>query len=97
MDIVRQSLAITLVFALLWAALWFLRKRGAVTIGFAKGRTQPGLLQSRAKLTLTAQHSVHIIRIAERDLVLALHPSGVTLLGKLPHGAPHGNAGLGET
>ena len=28
MDIVRQSLAITFVFALLWTALWLLRKKG---------------------------------------------------------------------
>jgi flagellar biogenesis protein FliO len=89
MDIVRQSLAITLVFALLWAALWFLRKKGALRggfplrAGFGRGRARRGPLELRAKLALSAQHSVHLVRIGERELVLALHPCGVTLLSTI--------------
>jgi flagellar biosynthetic protein FliO len=82
MDVIRQSLAITFVFLLLWAALWFLRKkRGSL---FAPGRTNKGLLEIRAKLALSAQHTVHVVRIGDRDLVLAVYPSGITLLSDLP-------------
>jgi flagellar biogenesis protein FliO len=80
MDIVRQSLAIVLVFALLWTALWFVRKKKWT--GLVRGtKPSPGLLESRGKLVLTAQHSIHLIRAGDRNLLLALHPDGVTFLG----------------
>ena len=82
MDVIRQSLAITFVFLLLWAALWFLRKRRGVTS--SRGRANKRLMESRAKLTLSGQHSVHLVRIEDHDLVLAVHPSGITLLCDLP-------------
>jgi flagellar biogenesis protein FliO len=79
MDIVRQSLAIVFVFALLWTALLFLRKRG--WSGIRRTKLIAGVLESRGKLTLTARHSIHLIRIGDRNLILALHPEGVTFLG----------------
>lgn len=77
MDIVRQSLAILFVFSLLWTALWLLRKKAWVR----RNKTVPGLLESRGKLALTARHSIHLIRIGDRNLIVALHPDGVTFLG----------------
>jgi len=88
MDIVRQSLAITFVFALLWVALWLLRKKG--TAAFPKRRAERGLVESVAKLQLSGQHSVHVVRVGGRELVLGVHPSGVTLLVDLQ------NASVGE-
>jgi flagellar biogenesis protein FliO len=41
------------------------------------------MLESRAKLALTARHSLHLVRIGDRDLILALHPAGLTFLGDL--------------
>jgi len=83
MDLVRQSLAIVFVFALLWTALWFVRKKGWT--GTIR-RTKPArsLLESRGKLVLTARHSVHLIRVGDRNLILALHPDSVTFLGDAP-------------
>ena len=78
MDIIRQSLALVLVFALFGAALWFLRKQGWTGVGRTKA---PGLLESRGKLALTARHSVHLVRVGHRSLILVLHPDGVTFLG----------------
>lgn len=75
MGIIRQSLAIVLVFALLWATRWLLRKKGWRT------KAAPVLLESRGKLALTARHSIHLIRIGDRNLIVALHPDGVTFLG----------------
>jgi flagellar biogenesis protein FliO len=78
MGIVRQSLAIVVVFALLWAARWFFRKKAWRT------KSEPALLESRGKLALTARHSIHLIRIGDRNLIVALHPDGVTFLGDGP-------------
>jgi len=86
MDIVRQSLAITFVFGLLWLALWLLRRRGSLRVGFPRGRSSPGLLESRGRLSLSPQHSVFVIRAGKRDLVVATHPAGVTLLCELAPG-----------
>ena len=80
MDIVRQSLAITFVFVLLWAALWLLRKKGTVHINTGRARARGKLLESRERLALTAQHSIHLIRIGDREVAVAVHPGGVTML-----------------
>ncbi|MBZ5611674.1 MAG: flagellar biosynthetic protein FliO [Acidobacteriia bacterium] len=80
MDIVRQSLAITLVFALLWAALWLLRRKGAIRPRLGKDRHEPQRLESRGRLALGAQHSLHLIRAGDREVVLAVHPAGVTVV-----------------
>jgi flagellar biogenesis protein FliO len=82
MDIAQQSLALLLVFALLWTALWFLRKRGWT--GMRRAKPVSGTLESRGKLPLTAQHSIHVIRVGDRNLILALHPGGITYLGDAP-------------
>jgi flagellar biogenesis protein FliO len=94
MDVIRQSLAITFVFLLLWAALWFLKKKRGIS--FSAGRTNKGLMESRAKLALSAQHALHLVRIGDRDLVLAVHPSGMTLLYDLPPSAVSHIARVGE-
>jgi flagellar biosynthetic protein FliO len=93
MDIVKQSLAITFVFVLLWVALWFLRKKGAVRIGLARRSSAPDILETQGRLALSAQHSVHVIRVGERELVLAVHPQGVTLLCELTAGSVRKGAG----
>jgi flagellar biosynthetic protein FliO len=78
MDLARQSLAITFVLGLLWAALWLLKRRGVVP---GRGRrSSGGSLESCGRLSLTAQHSIHLVRIGDRNLVLAVHPGGITFL-----------------
>jgi flagellar biogenesis protein FliO len=94
MDVIRPSLAITFVFLLLWTALWFLRKRrgGAVSCG----RANKGLMESRAKLALSAQHTMHLVRVGDRDLLVAVYPSGITLLCDLRTPSASQIAPLGE-
>jgi flagellar biogenesis protein FliO len=79
MEIARQSLAIVFVFALLWTALWLLRRRGWA--GTRRTKPRHAGLEWRGKLALTARHSIHLVRVGDRDLILALHPDGVTFLG----------------
>jgi flagellar biogenesis protein FliO len=83
-DIVRQSLAITFVFALLWTGMWLLRKKGKIRIRSRNIRGECGMLESRGKLVLSQQHAIHLVRVGQRDLVVALHSSGVTLLAEHP-------------
>jgi flagellar biogenesis protein FliO len=82
MDIVRQSLAIAFVFALLWALLWLLRKKGRINMSLGKAAPSR-LLVSQDKLALSAQHTLHCIRAGERQFVLATHPSGIAVVCEL--------------
>ena len=41
---------------------------------------EPQRMESRGRLALTAQHSLHLIRAGDRELVLAVHPGGVTVV-----------------
>jgi flagellar biosynthetic protein FliO len=91
MDLARQSLAITFVLGLLWAALWLLKRRG--TIRVRGNPSSRGSLESCGKLFLTAQHSIHLVRIGDRNLVLAVHPGGITFLCDAAAGASRESQG----
>jgi len=88
MDSLQQLLAIGSVFGLLWLALWAFRKKVAMSFR-ARKSGNAGALHSRGRLNLSPQHSVHWVRIGPRDVLLAVYPSGITLLGDLtPDVAP---------
>ena len=78
MDLARQSLAITLVFALLGAALWLLKRKGILAA--RRNPLHRGSIEACGRLSLTAQHSIHLVRVGDRSLVVAVHPGGLTLL-----------------
>jgi len=75
MDVVpsltRQVLSILLVFLLLAAVLWKAR-RGSFKIMPKKGRA----LEQIERLALTPQHSLHLVRVQGRELLIATYPQG---------------------
>ena len=84
MDTARQILAVGCVLMLLAGAVWALR-RGRIALP----RTRASGLQIVGRVTLTPQHSLHIVRSGEREWVLATHPQGcVTISERTPPGAP---------
>ncbi len=76
-DLIRQALAVLLVFALLAAAVWKLRS--GPLLG---GRSNGPRLASAGRLMLTPQHAVHLVRIDGRELVVATHPQGCSILSE---------------
>lgn len=90
METVRDVLSVLAVFALLGAALWALR-RGAV-VGLAgvvkgwpgafvrQGQGRVKSLETVERMALTPQHSLHLVRINGRELLVATHPQGCALL-----------------
>ncbi len=78
MENFQQLGAIVFVFSLLGGALWWLRARKMVTFGPA--RPNISRLQVVDRVRLTPQHSVHILKTGDRELTIAVHPSGCTLL-----------------
>ena len=80
-DIVRQLSAVLFVFALLGAAVWLLaRRRGGVLPGAGLGRRSNSAMTVVDRVRLTPQHSVHLLRIGRRGLLVSVHPAGCTVL-----------------
>lgn len=71
MEAFREVLSVLIVFLLLGAALWKLRHRTS-----KKGRS----LEPVEKIALTPQHALHLIRIEGREILVATHPQGCTLI-----------------
>jgi flagellar biogenesis protein FliO len=85
MEGARQLIAITLVLGLLWLALWSVKRKGL--LGIRAGKSKRGSLEACGKLSLTPQHSIHLVRIGERRVTLAVHPAGISVLGDVAVGA----------
>lgn len=84
MDVARQLAAVALVLALLGAALWALR-RGASPLWIRAHQSAPNQgpsLQVMGRVTLTPQHSLHVVRAGDREWVVATHPQGCTVIGR---------------
>ena len=84
MDVTRHMAAVALVLALLGAALWALQ-RGTGRLGNWSRTAAPDRgpwLQVMGKVTLTPQHSLHIVRAGDREWVVATHPQGCTVIGR---------------
>ena len=78
MEMVRQMSSIMAVFALLGAAVWLLRRGDFASLRSI--RRQEKSLESVERLPLTPQHSLHLVKIRGRELVVATHPQGCALL-----------------
>jgi flagellar biogenesis protein FliO len=90
MELVHQVLSVLLVFALLGAALWSLRRGGMRTLVPGRWRqtgAQAKSVQSLERLALSPQHSLHLVQVDGRQLLVATHPQGCTLLTEMARGA----------
>ena len=78
---IQQLLAVVTVMALLLGALQWLRRRGVAHIRTGlRLRRSPRRLELLEKLPLTAQHSLHVVRVDGRSLLIGVSPSGCALL-----------------
>lgn len=78
----RQALSVLLVFLLLGVALWKLRQPGsALRPPWRKAIGRARSLETVERLALTPQHVLHLVRVQGREVVLATHPQGCTVLG----------------
>ncbi|HOK44986.1 MAG TPA: flagellar biosynthetic protein FliO [Bryobacteraceae bacterium] len=85
MELFYQLSAVALVLGLMGAALWALRRRGLISSsGIVRSRGIPGRLEPLARLALTPQHTLHLVRLADRALLIGAHSAGCTLLDSVP-------------
>jgi flagellar biogenesis protein FliO len=94
MELVRQSLSVVLVLGLLFAVLWALRRKGAIRFapGARRGTKQRSIVLME-RLPLTAQHAVHLVRVADRALLISTGPSSCQLIESLPWKEIHAGHG----
>lgn len=88
MELLYQLSAVALVFGLLGTALWALRRRGLLAgRGIVRGRRAAGRLEPLERLVLTPHHTLHLVRVADRAMLIGAHAAGCTLLDTVPLGA----------
>jgi len=81
MESVQQILAVLFVLGLLGGMLLWLRSKGMVRFtGIAGRRSGARRMQSLERLALTPQHSLHLISVSGRVLLIAVSPGGCTVL-----------------
>jgi flagellar biosynthesis protein FliO len=88
MDVLRQIFSVLLVFTLLGAVLWLLRRGGRISFqgftarGIARTRVQGNTRSMVAveRLALTPQHTLHMVRVHGREVLVATHPQGCSLV-----------------
>lgn len=86
MDLLQPLAAIALVLGLLAAALVLLRKRGAASFRFPGMQGSPQRrLEVVERVALGPQHSLHLVRVGERCLLIGTAPSSCQLLDTFPH------------
>jgi flagellar biogenesis protein FliO len=81
MESIRQVLAVLLVLGCLGGALYWLRSKGAARLsvrGF--GRSANRQMRLLEQLRLTPQHSLHMVKVGDKVLLVALSPGGCSVL-----------------
>jgi flagellar biogenesis protein FliO len=85
MDVLQQIAAVTVVLALLAATLWRLRRRGFAGLPLVR-KPAGRRLEHLERLPLSPQHTLHLVRLGDRALVVASSPAGCALLERLSPG-----------
>jgi flagellar biogenesis protein FliO len=81
MDVLRKVLSVLVVFSLLGAVLWLLRRGGRISFhGFARVQVHTRSMVAIERLRLTPQHTLHIVRVNGREVLVATHPQGCSVV-----------------
>ncbi len=82
MDILQQITMVGAVLAMLGGALWFLRRRGKWDGFRVRGDRKLAVIE---RLTLTPQHTICLVRVGDRTMLIGTSPSLCQVLdGVLP-------------
>ena len=90
-----QTTAVLFVLLLLAAALWVLRRQGLASMNFAIGKSlaRERIMQVLERVPLTAHHSLHLVRVADRVILIGVSPSGCSPIESFPASAVGGESG----
>ena len=80
MESIQQALSVVLVLGLLGGALWWLRRKGMAQFALKTPGGKRRAIQVVERLALTPQHSLHLVRVADRTMLIAASPAGCSIL-----------------
>jgi flagellar biogenesis protein FliO len=81
MEVIQQTLVVIFVLGLLGAAIYWLRAQGIARFnGQGVGRSGARRMQTIERLPLSPQHSLHLVNVSGRVLLIAVSPGGCSLL-----------------
>jgi flagellar biogenesis protein FliO len=81
MEAIQQTLVVVFVLGLLGATLYWLRSKGLARFHVKGiGRNAARRMQTIERLTLTPQHSLHLVDVSGRVLLIAVSPGGCSVL-----------------
>ena len=78
MALTQQIIMVLVVFGLLGGLMWLLKRRGS--LAFSPRRSGARRLEVLERVPLTPQHSLHLVRIAGKVVLIGTAPSACTLL-----------------
>lgn len=84
MEAIQQMAAVAVVLLLLGATLWVLRRRGFAGVTLGKKATERRI-ECLERLPLGPHHTLHLVRVGETELLLAISPSGCSLVERFAH------------
>ncbi len=77
----QQALSVLLVLALLGGTLWWLRRKGVAQFALrSAGGGKHKSIQVVERLSLTPQHSLHLVKLDDRTMLIAVSPGGCSIL-----------------
>lgn len=81
MEAIQQTLVVVFVLGLLGATLYWLRGQGIARFG-GKGLVRGGArrMQTIERMALGPQHSLHLVNVSGRVLLIAVSPGGCSVL-----------------
>jgi len=90
--VTEQILAVFVVLGLMIGALWVLRRGGVARFGgISRNRRVASELEIVDRISLTPQHSLHLVRLAGRTVLIGVSPAGLERLAELEPGAISGS------
>jgi flagellar biogenesis protein FliO len=82
METMQNGLGAVLVLALLGATLWWLRSRGLAqfALKLPQGGQRIKRMKTLERLSLTPHHSLHLVQVEGRTVLIAASPGGCSIL-----------------
>lgn len=84
MDVLRQMLGVAMVFGLFGAALFWLRRKGALQVRGMMAGTRGREIETVERLVLTPGYSLHLVRWGDQTLLIAAGAGACTVLESRP-------------
>jgi flagellar biogenesis protein FliO len=97
MDAIQPALAVLFVLGLLGGGLYFLRAKGLARFnGRGFGRQGVKQMQALERLSLTPHHSLHLVSVGGRTLLVAVSPGGCSVVDSISLPISTANPGGGR-